>query len=114
MRRFVRTFLVRRRGQFTVIQDSELRLFEVWRFSAAFGLETIARYPYAANDRGAEDFVRGVAVREAKARAAVALKAGDWGATAMTDPARSLGPDELTPIDTTAELLGMPPKEPVQ
>jgi hypothetical protein len=99
MRRFVKTFLVRRRGQFTVIQDGEKRVFEVWHWSAEHGLSTAARLPYARDDRRAEGYVRGAAIREAERLATSAA-----GGAEHVFP---LGSGEVSqPVDLTAERLG--------
>ena len=110
MRVFVRTFLVRRRGQLTVIKDAVARAYEVWRLSAEFGLEVVARYRYAPDDEGASDFVRGVAVRHARRLADEALREGDLGRPALSSRAVGIGPAETTVIDETAERLGRSPR----
>lgn len=67
MRRFVRSFFVRRKAQVTVIQDGEARQFEVWLWTAAGNAMTmIHHYPYAP---GASAVVKGIAVKAAAARA---------------------------------------------
>ena len=67
MRRFVRTFFVKRRAQVTVLQDSGLRQFEVYRWRAEApqgdGLERVTTFPYA---EGGQDFVKEAAVSTAR------------------------------------------------
>jgi hypothetical protein len=99
VRKFVKTYLVRRRGQFTVIEDSSARVFEVWRWSAESGLEVIGRYPYGrkgdvpyapltlAATSMRPDEARGLAVALARALADDALREngreGDEGVLAL-------------------------------
>lgn len=65
MRRFVRTFFVKRSGQVTVLQDSTAREFEIWRWTAQGGLVLVTKYPYA-DAPGAMGFVRETALAAAK------------------------------------------------
>ncbi len=55
MRRFVRSFLVKRRAQVTVVQDGRARAFEVWVWHAQDGHVTLAEtLPYGGpGDAGA-------------------------------------------------------------
>ena len=63
MRRFVRSFFIRRKAQVTVIQDGALRQFEVWIWRAGETAVTLLRhFPYGI---GASHFVKDVAVRAA-------------------------------------------------
>ncbi len=49
MRRFVRTVVVRSHAQFTVLQDAECKVFEVWRWAARERTNArLATYPYGA------------------------------------------------------------------
>ncbi|MES2341699.1 MAG: hypothetical protein V4597_08475 [Pseudomonadota bacterium] len=62
MRRFVRSFFVRRKAQVTVIQDGDSRQFEVWVWRPRTAPAMVRHFPYAP---GAASFVRDVAVRAA-------------------------------------------------
>ena len=63
MRRFVRSFFIRRKAQVTVIQDGAQRQFEIWIWRAGdHSLTLLDRYPYAI---GASDFVKAIAVQRA-------------------------------------------------
>ncbi len=80
MRRFIRSFFVRRRQQVTVVQDGTARQFEIWVWRAADHTLTLERhYPYGP---GGADFVRDVAVREAKQMAETEKRRGALQAAA--------------------------------
>lgn len=78
MRRFVKTFTVKRHVQFTVVQegDGECPKFEVLRWAAAGGEpELVAEFPYLSGRPDLMDAARGQAVAEAQ-RLADAEQAG--------------------------------------
>jgi hypothetical protein len=63
VRRFIRSFFIRRKAQVTVIQDGAQRQFEVWIWRAADHTLTLLRhFPYGL---GASSFVKEVAVKAA-------------------------------------------------
>ena len=96
MRRFVRTFFVRRAAMFLVIQDSGALAFECWRYTAEDGVEIIGRYAYtSATEREA----RNAAVTQAQERAAQATATRDL--------------EEPAPVDQTAERLGIGYRRPM-
>lgn len=72
MRRFVRTFFVKRHAQVTVLQDGDLRAFEVLRWRASERtVEKVASFPYPQDPPEAKESVKEIAVAEAKRLAAL-------------------------------------------
>lgn len=67
MRRFIRTYTVKRHVQFSVIQDGDAQRYEIRRWAAEdLATEEIAAFPYAA-DRGLDiEAARATAICEAQ------------------------------------------------
>lgn len=72
MRRFVRSYLVKRIAQYTVVHDDALRCFEVWCYTAETGLASSAVYAYTPSQK---DAAREAALRDARAKATAAKSA---------------------------------------
>lgn len=63
MRRFVKSYLVKRLAQYTVVNDDTLQGFEVWRYSAELGLTCLQTFPYRPSTK---DGAREAALRRAR------------------------------------------------
>ena len=69
MRRFVKSYNVRRHCQYTVVQDGDSRQFEVIRWRAgARDLETVETIPYDPDVPGNREYVRLLAIDAALMR----------------------------------------------
>lgn len=67
MRRFIKTFTVRRHVQYVVVQDGDRQEFAVQRWAAEDqGPELVTQYLYLAADPESRDLARGAAIREAQ------------------------------------------------
>ncbi len=74
MRKFVRSITVRGKAQFTIVDDSERRQFEVWRWRAADrSIACLTEFPYAPScGHAAKPFAVRYAVKHAEAEKAQA------------------------------------------
>jgi hypothetical protein len=98
MRRFIKTFTVKKFTQFTVVQDGERRAFFVLRWDAGGrGPQDVGEpFPYE-NERASVDDARGRAIGFARKLAAEAEQS-----RALGEPAAALTPAEEAAQDARA------------